>query len=151
MRACQNKTFLHVVLARENHPAPVFQKPESLQKPAESAIDDFVTWYCSDPRLAFGKTVVLRWRIELEARRLAPATVNFRLAAVHRLACEAADSGILSPDLAAGIRRVKGPKRVGVPPENWLTPEQGRTVLQAPDPQRPKGSRNSAIRAAFSE
>jgi hypothetical protein len=30
------------------------------------------------------------------------------LAAVRRLACEASDSGLLNPDLAAGIRRVRG-------------------------------------------
>ena len=46
----------------------------------EFGIDDFVTWYCSEPRLAFSKPVVLRYRLELEARRLAPATINLRLA-----------------------------------------------------------------------
>jgi hypothetical protein len=69
----------------------------------EFGIDDFMAWYCSEPRLAFSKTVVLRYRIELESRRLAPATINLRLAAVRRLAYEAADSGLLSPELAAGI------------------------------------------------
>ena len=67
------------------------------------AIDDFVTWYCSEPRLAFSKTVVLRYRLELEGRHLAPSTINLRLAAVRRLAYEAADTGLLSPELAAGI------------------------------------------------
>jgi hypothetical protein len=77
-----------------------------------AAIEDFITWYCSEPRLAFGRTVVLRYRYELEARRLAPATINLRLAAVRRLAYEASDNGLLNPDLAAGIRRVKGAKRL---------------------------------------
>jgi hypothetical protein len=27
------------------------------------AIDDFVAWYCSEPRLAFNKAVVLRYRL----------------------------------------------------------------------------------------
>ena len=49
------------------------------------AIDDFIAWDCSEPRLAFGKHVVLRCRIELESRLLAPATINVRLAAVRRL------------------------------------------------------------------
>src|ERR1700722_1474950 len=53
------------------------------------AINDFITWYCSEPRLAFGRTVVLLYRYEPEARRLAPATINLRLAAVRRLAYEA--------------------------------------------------------------
>jgi hypothetical protein len=33
---------------------------------------------------------------------------------VRRLAYEAADSGLLSPEAAAGIRRVKGVRRIGV-------------------------------------
>src|SRR5687768_11130629 len=40
------------------------------------AIDDFVAWYCSEPRLAFSKTVVLRYRLELESRRLSASTIN---------------------------------------------------------------------------
>jgi hypothetical protein len=41
---------------------------------------------------------------------LAPGTVNLRLGAVRRLAYEASNCGLLSPDLAAGIRRVRGVK-----------------------------------------
>jgi site-specific recombinase XerD len=107
------------------------------------AIDDFIAWYCSEPRLAFGKHVVLRYRIELESRHLAPATINLRMAAVRRLAYEASDSGLLSPELAAGIQRVKGVKRLG----NWLTVEQCRTLLRAPDERTLKGRRDRAILA----
>src|SRR4029450_11917723 len=39
-----------------------------------------------------------------------------------------ADAGLLSPELAAGIRRVKGVRRIGVRLGNWLTPDQGRRV-----------------------
>jgi integrase len=42
-----------------------------------------------------------------------------RLAAVRRVAYEAADAGLLSPELAAGIRRVKGVRRLGVRLGNW--------------------------------
>ena len=48
-----------------------------------------------------------RYRMYLESRRLAANTINQQLAAVPRLAQEAADSGLLSPELAAGISRVK--------------------------------------------
>jgi hypothetical protein len=41
-------------------------------------------------------------------------------------AYEAADCGLLSSDLAAGIRRVKGLKKNGVRMGNWLTAEQAR-------------------------
>ena len=76
------------------------------QRTYDHAIREFVAWYCSEPRLAFNRTVVLRCRIHLEHRSFAPATINLRLAAVRRVAYEAADAGLLSPELAAGIRRV---------------------------------------------
>jgi len=96
------------------------------------AIDQFVNWYCSEPRLALNRTVVLRYRIHLEQRGYAPTTINLRLAAVRRLAYEAADAGLLSPELAAGIRRVKGLRRIGVRVGNWLTVEQGRRLFAKP-------------------
>jgi site-specific recombinase XerD len=99
------------------------------QRTYDHAIREFVAWYCSEPRLAFNRTVVVRYRIHLEQRGYAPATINLRLAAVRRLAYEATDAGLLSPELAAGIRRVKGVRRIGVRIGNWLTPEQGRRLL----------------------
>ena len=77
-------------------------------------IRNFIDWYCSEPRLAFNRTVVTRYRIALEQHPYAPSTINLRLAAIRRLAYEASDCGLLSPDLAAGIRRVKGVRRLGV-------------------------------------
>jgi integrase len=111
------------------------------------AIDEFVEWYCSEPRLAFNRIVVLRYRSHLESRQLAPGTINVRLGAVRRLAYEAADCGLLSADLAAGIRRVKGVKKLGVRLGNWLTAEQSYALWQAPDPQCLKGKRNRALLA----
>ena len=73
------------------------------QRTYEHAIREFVAWYCSEPRLAFHRTVVLRYRIHLEQRHYAPATINLRLAAVRRVAYEAADAGLLSPELAAAF------------------------------------------------
>jgi hypothetical protein len=96
------------------------------------AIDEFVDWYCSEPRLALNRTVVLRYRNYLEAGLLAPGTINLRLGAVRRLAYEAADSGLLSSDLAAGIRRVKGVRNLGVRLGNWLTVEQSLALWRAP-------------------
>src|SRR5450432_194217 len=109
------------------------------------AIDEFVDWYCSEPRLAFNRIVVLRYRSHLESRQLPPGTINLRLGAVRRLAYEAADCGLLSADLAAGIRRVKGVKKLGVRLGNWLTAEQGITLWQAPDRERLKGKRDRAL------
>jgi integrase len=94
------------------------------------AMEQFITWYCSEPRLALNRVVVLRFRLHLESLDLAAGTVNQRLAAVRRLAYEAADSGLLSPELAAGIRRVKGAKQLGTRTGNWLTRDQVRFLLE---------------------
>jgi site-specific recombinase XerD len=96
----------------------------------EYAIDQFITWYCSEPRLAFNRIVVVRYRMYLESRHLAANTINQQLAAVRRLAHEAADSGLLSPELAAGISRVKGVKQLGFRSGNWLSVEQSSEVLK---------------------
>jgi hypothetical protein len=85
------------------------------------AMEQFISWYCSEPRLALNRTVVLRFRLHLESLGLAAGTINQRLAAVRRLAYEAADSGLLSPELAAGIRRVKGVKQLGSRSETGST------------------------------
>jgi integrase len=117
------------------------------QRTYDHAIREFVAWYCSEPRLAFNRTVVLRYRIYLEQRQYAPATINLRLAAVRRVAYEAADAGLLSPELAAGIRRVKGVRRLGVRLGNWLTPEQSRRLLEQPEPATPRQLRDHAMLA----
>jgi len=124
------------------------RSPES-QRSYRRSIDDFVCWYCSEPRLSFNKTVVTRYRIHLEDRLLAPGTINVRLAAVRRLAYEAADTGLLSTDLAAGIRRVKGAKKLGIRLGNWLTADEARSLWQLPDRYSAKGKRDRAILAVL--
>ena len=101
----------------------------------------------SEPRLAFNRIVVLRNRSYLESRQLAPGTVNLRLGAVRRLAYEAADCGLISSDLAASIRRVKGGKKLGVRLGNWLTAEEAHSLWQAPDSQGLEGKRDRALLA----
>ena len=100
-----------------------------------------------EPRLAFNRTVVLRYRIFQEQRAYAPTTINLRLAAVRGIAYEAADAGLLSPELAAGIRRVKGVRRLGVRVRNWLTAEQGRRLLSTPTLDTLREQRNRAMLA----
>jgi hypothetical protein len=68
----------------------------SSQRSYDHAIREFIEWYCSEPKPAFNKTVVTRYRISLEQRNYASSTINLRLAAVRRLAYEAADCGLLS-------------------------------------------------------
>jgi len=99
--------------------------PQS-QRTYGRAMEEFILWYCSEPRLALSRTVVMRYRLKMENARLAPATINVRLAAVRRLATEAADIGLLSNDLIAGIRRVRGVRQLGRRIGNWLKTDQDR-------------------------
>ena len=109
------------------------------------AMDEFIAWYCSEPRLALNRIVVVRYRMHLENTPLAPATINLRLAAIRRLAYEASDNGLLSPELVAGIRRVKGVKRLGQPVGNWLTTEEGQRLLNAVRTDTLRGKRDAAM------
>ena len=68
---------------------------------------------------------------------------------VRRLAYEAADTGLLSPDLAAGIRRVKGSKKLGIRLGNWLTANEARSLWQIPDTYTLKGKRDRAMLAVL--
>jgi site-specific recombinase XerD len=121
----------------------------SSQRTYDHAIREFIEWYCSEPRLAFNKTVVTRYRISLEQRHYASTTINLRLAAVRRLAYEAADCGLLSADLAVGIRRVKGAKRLRVPVGNWLSAEQGKRLLLTADGTSLRAKRDYATLSHF--
>ena len=51
------------------------RSPES-KRGYRHAIDEFIQWYCSEPRLSFSKVVVTRYRIFLESRQLAAGTIN---------------------------------------------------------------------------
>jgi hypothetical protein len=97
------------------------------------AMEQFIAWHCSEPRLALNRTVVLRYRLHLESLGLTARTINQRLAAVRRLAYEAADSRLSSPELAAGIRRVKGVKQLGSRSGNWLNREQAHLLVEKAD------------------
>ncbi|MGB0013047.1 MAG: tyrosine-type recombinase/integrase [Candidatus Sulfotelmatobacter sp.] len=113
----------------------------------EYAIDQFISWYCSEPRLAFNRIVVVRYRMYLESRSLAANTINQQLAAVRRLAHEAADSGLLSPELAAGISRVKGVKQLGFRSGNWLSAEESSEVLKCARGNSMRAKRDYAMLA----
>ena len=50
----------------------------SSRRSYDHAIREFTDWYCSEPRLAFNKTVVTRYRIFLEQAHYAASTINLR-------------------------------------------------------------------------
>ena len=58
----------------------------SSQRSYDHAIREFIDWYCSEPRLAFNRTVVTRYRISLEQAHYASSTINLRLE-IGRASC----------------------------------------------------------------
>src|SRR6202044_3507544 len=96
-------------------------------------LDEFFAWYELEPRPGFTKATVSAWRVALEARGLGSISINVRITAVRKLAVEAVDNGLLAPELAAGIARVKSAKSIGVRTGNWLSLKQAQALLNAPD------------------
>src|SRR5438445_7299042 len=66
-------------------------------------LDEFFAWYGLEARPGFTKATVSAWRVSLESRGLGSISINVRITAVRKLAVEAADNGLLAPELAAGI------------------------------------------------
>jgi len=112
-------------------------------------LDEFFEWFGREPRSGFNKATVSTWRVALEARGLGSISINVRITAVRKLAVEAADNGLLVPELAAGITRIKGVKSKGVRVGNWLSIRQAQTLLNTPDVSTKKGLRDRAMLAVL--
>ena len=78
-----------------------------------------------------------------------PISINVRITAVRKLAVEAADNGLLAPELASGIARIKGVRSHGVRVGNWLSLRQAQALLNAPDVRTKKGLRDRAMFATL--
>jgi site-specific recombinase XerD len=109
------------------------------------ALDEFLVWFQQAPQPGFTKATVSAWRVSLEARSLGSSSIIIRMSAIRKLAAEAADNGLLAPELAAGIARVKSAKCVGVRAGNWLSARQAQSLLDAPDITTVWGLRDRAI------
>jgi hypothetical protein len=91
------------------------------QRGYRDAIDEFVDWYCSEPRLSFNRAVVLRYRIHLESRRLAPCVslCDFCLTAPPSgVLCCCAWSNLLARSIERHV------ESTGVPPQARYLPDQ---------------------------
>lgn len=118
--------------------------PNSRRSYAKS-LDQFFAWYAAEPRDGFTKAVVQEYRAWMESRGLAAATINLRVVPIRRLAAEAADNGMMPPEVAAAISRVKGAKQCGGRTGNWLSREQAEDLIGSPGDSTPKGKRDQAI------
>ena len=118
---------------------------EHSRRAYERALRDFLAWHTLNGRPALGKAVVQRYAAELREAGMAASSINQRLSAIRKLAREAADNGALDPQVASGIRAVKGARREGRRTGNWLTREEAQTWLRAPDTKTVRGRRDRAL------
>src|ERR1700688_1094747 len=113
------------------------------------ALNEFFEWFGREPRPGFTKATVSAWRVALEARGLGSISINVRITAVRKLAVEAADNGLLAPELAAGVARIKGVRSHRTRVGNWLSLRQAQALLNAPDISTKKGLRDRAMFATL--
>jgi site-specific recombinase XerD len=111
------------------------------------ALADFLHWYAQYATGRLDKATVQRYAAELAAGGMSPANLNLRLSAIRKLAVEAADNGLLPPEIAAGIQRVKGLRAEGRRTGNWLYKSQAQALLEVPDITTLKGLRDRALLA----
>ena len=113
------------------------------------ALNEFMAWFQQAPRPGFTRATVSAWRVSLEERRLGSSSIIIRMSAIRKLAAEAADNGLLPPELAQGISRVKSVKSTGIRVGNWLSQRQAQALLSAPDISTVRGLRDRAILAVL--
>ena len=111
------------------------------------ALDDFFNWREGQGRPPFTRASVQAHRVELQTRGYAPSTINQRLAAIRKLAREAAANGLLDAETAAAIDQVPGIRQQGTKAGNWLTKAQAESLINLPDATTLKGKRDRAILA----
>lgn len=121
---------------------------EATRRAYGSAIDEFMAWFSVQGE-QLSKALVQRYRVELEGRGLSASSVNVRLAAIRKLVTEASDNGLLPPEMAGAVRRVKGAKRLGVRLGNWLPLDAANELLNHPPADTLKGKRDRAMLAVM--
>ena len=115
-----------------------------------AAVDKFLQWYVRDQPGPLSKAVLQRYKASvLEGRGLAASSINTHLAALRKLAAEAADNGLVDAEVARAIGKVKGAKARGVRLGNWLSSEQAQALLDMPDRTTLRGLRDVALLAVL--
>lgn len=122
---------------------------EHSRRAYERALIGFFRWHKGVGRPALNKALVQRYAAELRDTGLSSSSINQRLSAIRKLAAEASDNGALDPQIASGIRAVKGARQEGRRTGNWLTREQAQSWLGAPDTRTLKGLRDRALLAVL--
>ncbi len=110
---------------------------------------DFLDWWIEAGCPELSRALVQAYVETLREQQRTPSTINQRLAAIRKLAREAAENGWLDEQRARGIEGVKGEPQEGKRAGNWLSKHQAQALLDAPDITTRKGLRDRAVLAVL--
>ncbi|MGO9443183.1 MAG: tyrosine-type recombinase/integrase [Thiobacillaceae bacterium] len=118
---------------------------ENTERAYRRALEKFLAWYDARGYREISRHVLEQYRAESKASGAAASSTNLELAALRRVFRRAADAGLVDHEKAEDAAQVKNARSNGVRAGNWLTPEQARALLLAPDENTLKGKRDGAI------
>lgn len=111
----------------------------------DRALRSYLTWHSETGQAEFCRASVQGYRTHLEGLGLRPPSINQALSVIRKLASEAAEAGLLDEGTVASIQRLKGPVQRGARAGQWLTLDQSRALLAAPDAGTLRGLRDRAL------
>lgn len=113
------------------------------------ALLEFFGWCAATRMAALTRNTVREYLAELNRLHMAAATVNLALCAIRKLVAELAENGLTSMENAAGIAKIKGPRRRGVRLGKWLSVEDAERLVGSLDACSTRGKRDRALIAVL--
>jgi site-specific recombinase XerD len=118
---------------------------EHTKRAYRRALEKFLAWYDARGYPELSRQVLFDYRTMSEDSGAAPSSTNVELAALRRLFRKAAEAGLLDWGKAEAAAGVDNSRSSGVRVGNWLTPEQAKDLLLAPDENTLEGKRDGAL------
>jgi site-specific recombinase XerD len=115
----------------------------------ERGARNFLAWWMAQGCPELSRALVQAYVEMLRQAERTPSTINQRLAAIRKLAREAAENGWMDEQRARGIEGVKGEPQEDKRAGNWLSKNQAQALLDAPDITTLKGLRDRAVLAVL--
>lgn len=113
------------------------------------ALTDFINWYIDNDNVALNRASVMAHVEYLRTTGVTDKSINQRLAAIRKLAKEAAYNDLIDSNTAHAIQDIENIKIKGKKLGNWLTKIEVENALSMPDTNTLKGLRDRAILAVL--
>ncbi len=114
-----------------------------------TALVQFFNWYGESSHKELTRAVIHEYVRHLEERELTAGSINVKLAAIRKMIWEAAENGMMSRSEATELASVKDMRMSGTRVGRWLTADEVKELLNAPDIETDKGKRDRAMLAVL--